>query len=101
MKTFTRIVLPILLVAGVVFGITFIQMYSPEEERSDATPGGSGKPGGPQGLPLKFGLTRVATPKEERTDQGPVPLADHLRHLKYWSGDLEVGAAGHYDFWCQ
>jgi hypothetical protein len=101
MKTFTRIVLPILLVAGVVFGITFIQMYSPDEDKPDATAGGSGKPGGPQGLPLKFGLTRVAAPKEERTESGPAALADHLRHLKYWNGDVEVGAPGHYDFWCQ
>ena len=56
MKTFTRIVLPILLVAGVVFGITFIQMYSPDEERPDAATNPT-KSSGPQGLPLKFGLT--------------------------------------------
>ena len=91
--------LPILLVAGVVFGITFIQMYSPDEDRPDT---GGGQPkGGPQGLPLKFGVVRVAAPREERNDQGPVPLASHLLHLKYWNSDLEVGAPGHYDFWCQ
>jgi hypothetical protein len=100
MKTFTRIVLPILLVAGVVFGITFIQMYSPDEERPDAATNPT-KSSGPQGLPLKFGLTRVAAPREERTDQGEARLPAHLLHLKYWSGDLEVGAPGHYDFWCQ
>ncbi|HKB00743.1 MAG TPA: hypothetical protein VKD90_00925 [Gemmataceae bacterium] len=101
MRSFTRIVLPILLVAGVVFGITFIQVYSPEEERNEpAGPGPSSKPG-TQGLPLKFGVFRAAAPREERNEQGPLPLPAHLLHLKYWNPDLEVGAAGHYDFWCQ
>lgn len=101
MRSFTRIVLPILLVAGVVFGITFIQVYSPEEERTDpAGPGPTSKQGN-QGLPLKFGVFRAVAPREERNEQGPVPLAAHLLHLKYWNADLEVGAAGHYDFWCQ
>jgi hypothetical protein len=102
MKTFTRIVLPILLVGGVVFGITFIQMYSPEEDKPDGGgPAGPVSKGGSEGLPLKFGLTTVAAPREERTEQGPVPVADRLRHLKYWNPDIEVNAAGHYDFWCQ
>ena len=37
MKSFTRIGLPILLVVGVVFGITFIRMYSPEDTETDET----------------------------------------------------------------
>src|SRR2546429_9545480 len=97
MKTFTRIVLPILLVAGAVFGITFIQMYSPEEERPDA-PGGPAKTPGTQGLPLKFGIVKVATPREEPNDRGEVTFPKHLLHLKYWNSDLELGAAGHTDF---
>jgi len=43
MKSIIRVALPILLVAGLVFGITFIRMYSSDDQTPDIT---SSKDGG-------------------------------------------------------
>jgi hypothetical protein len=96
MKSFTRIVLPILLVVGVVSGITIIQMNSGEDPVTEQnTPGGPRK-NSTMGQPLRFFTTTAAPPK------GPVKDVDeNKRHLIYWNDQLEVGAPGHYEFWCE
>jgi hypothetical protein len=92
MNSFTRIGLPILLVVGVVFGITFVRMYSPDEPTPDGPKGaGSGKATA-RPLPLKFGLT-TASPQPDDPPAG-------LKSLKYWDSVNEVGVASHFDFWC-
>jgi len=99
MKSFTRIGLPILLVAGIVFGITFIGMYGSDDSPSDngAMPKAGG---GPMVLPLNFSttiITPISVPPSN--DIKDVPVGS--RHLYYWDSNIEVGASGHYEFWCQ
>src|SRR5205085_4935707 len=91
MKTLTRVGLPILLVAAVVFGITFIRVYSPDEETPSA--GTSGGAGGQNNRepPLKFFTTKAIVGKPESTP----------KHLWYWDSTIEVGAPGHFEFWCE
>jgi hypothetical protein len=87
MNSFTRIGLPILLVAGVVFGITFILMYSPEEKNPST--GTDGEQVSDRQM-LKFYTVEAAvgTP-------GATP-----KHLWNWDSTIEVGAPGHFEFLC-
>jgi hypothetical protein len=88
MNSFTRIGLPILLVAGVVFGITFILMYSPEDVK-DPTTGKEGQQVSDRQM-LKFYTTKAAVSTPTSTP----------KHLWYWDSTVEVGAPGHFEFWC-
>jgi hypothetical protein len=99
MKSFLRIVLPILVVAGLAFGITFLKLYSPDEASTD-DPSLAGK-GSSRVLPLNFYTLLAAVPKEDTNERGEKEIPNSKRHLKYWDPDLEVGAPGHYAFWCQ
>jgi hypothetical protein len=82
MNTLTRVILPIAVVAGLVFGITFIANYSPTRQ--------SGKDGsksaGESPRPLRFPTT--AAVRDPRT-----------YYLSYWQTEYEVGAHGHFDYW--
>src|SRR5262249_31698071 len=101
MKSFTRVGLPILLVIGLVFGITFIQQYSSDPQQStDPTRDPKGKPGGSRTDALKALCTLAMVPKEELRD-GKFGIRPELLHLKYWDGTAEVGAPGYYAFWCE
>jgi hypothetical protein len=91
MNSFTRVGLPIVLVAGLAFGITFIRMYSPEDESASVPSGGDPKQTIRRELPLKFFTTRAAVSSPDSTP----------KHLWYWDANIEVGAASHYEFWCQ
>ena len=92
MNSFTRVGLPILLVVGVVFGITFIRMNSPDDpEPEGPTQGPSGKTG-PRTVPLRFGLLTASAQPD------PPPLG--LESLKHWDSVTELGAPGHFEFWC-
>lgn len=90
MKSLTRVGLPILLVAGVVFGITFIQMYSPPEEEKTTTDD-RGKKENADRQVLKFFTTKAVANTAGNT----------AKHLWYWDSTIEVGAPGHFEFWCQ
>jgi hypothetical protein len=90
MKTFTRIGLPILLVAGVVFGITFIRMYSPPEERQGSGDAKTEKDVGREAA-LKFFTVRAIVGNPSSTP----------KYLWYWDSTVEVAAPGHFEFWCQ
>ncbi len=90
MKSLTRVGLPILLVAGVVFGITFIRMYSPEDEQSQ----GKGK--GKETLVAREQVLKFYTTKAAVTTPASTP-----KHLWYWDSTIEVGSPGHFEFWCQ
>lgn len=81
MKTLTQVVLPIAVVAGLVFGITFVANYSARNDKK-----GDGKPAQHSEPPLRF-VTLVG-----RYDPG-VP---HLRAVKV---AYEIGEHGHFDFW--
>jgi len=96
MKSITRVVLPILLVAGAIFGITFIRMYSTTDEGT-IDPGGGRR----NVEALKFFTTKAMPAKEEMNDRGVMEIPQSLRHLQYWDSDCEVGVAGHFEFWCQ
>ncbi|HEX3147306.1 MAG TPA: hypothetical protein VHR66_04440, partial [Gemmataceae bacterium] len=94
MNSFTKVALPIVLVVGLVFGITFIRMYSTEEPSpTDHPKETTGKTATARELPVKFGLTKAAP-------QGDDPLPAY-RSIKYWDPILEIGTPGHFDFWCQ
>lgn len=89
MRSLTRIGLPILLVAGLVFGITFVQMYSGGDD------GRGGDPVTPKASRkevLRFSQV-LATPgsHDENTP----------KHSWYWGSELEVGESGHFEYWCQ
>lgn len=93
MNSFTRIGLPILLVAGVVFAITFATRYTTEpDENLPGMPGKNGAQGKdaakPKELPLKFYTTQVGG-----------PITANTTHLKYWSNEVEVEQQGGYGFW--
>ena len=79
MKSLTRVGLPILLVAGVVFGITFIRMYSPEDEN----PSGSGP--GPGKAVAREQVLKFFTTKAVVTTRASTP-----KHLWYWDSTIEV-----------
>src|SRR5262245_7867472 len=89
MKSILRVALPIILVAGMVFGITFIRSYSTDDQG----------PNGPQAKDagksaeqaLKFFTLRAVATTPEATP----------KHLRYWESEIEVNAAGHYEFLCQ
>ena len=100
MKSFTRIGLPVLLVIGIVFGITFIGMYSSDD--SPTHDGGMSKMGGGTSmvLPLNFSAT-IITPVPVPPSGEIKDVPSNLRHLYYWEANIEVGASGHYEFWCQ
>jgi hypothetical protein len=101
MRSFTRVLLPILLVAGVVFGLTFIMIHSPDDESGAGSREAKDRKGPGAGPPLKFFTLKAAVPREERNEEtGQVRLTGPV-HLKYWDSEVEVGAPGHYPFWCQ
>ncbi len=100
MRSFTRIGLPVLLVVGIVFGITFIGMYSSDD--SPSNDGGGVPKGGAavSALPLKFS-TIIVTPVPIPPSGEMKDVPSGLRHLFYWDANIEVGSPGHYEFWCQ
>jgi hypothetical protein len=98
MKSFARIFLPILVVAGLAFGLTFLMQYSPDDSPPTDDPNGKGST---RPLPLKIFTLLATTPKEVVNERGEKDIPDSKRHLKYWDPDVEVGAPGQYVFWCQ
>lgn len=92
MNSFTKIGLPIVLVVGLVFGITFIRMYSTEEPPPTEGPKET-KVAAPKEAPVKFGLITAAA------IVGDPPKG--RESLKYWDPVIEVGVPGHFEFWCQ
>lgn len=90
MKSFTRIGLPILVVVAAVFGITFVRVYSPDDQ---------GQSGGPKPKAAKSAVKDVLTfpivtvaPGSGKADAGRESLA-------LWDPEIEVGAPGHFEFW--
>ena len=92
MNSFTRIGLPIALVIGVVFGITFIRMHSAVDPDPTDGPKVKDKGAAASASPVEFGI-RLAAPQ-------PTPPPKGLESLTYWDPVIEVGAAGHFEFWC-
>lgn len=90
MKFFSRVVLPVALVIAAVFGITFVRVYSPEDP--DTAPRGpKGAAGKGTSEPLRIPL-RIAAPVSPPVDKG-------RETLTYWNPEIEMGVAGHYEFW--
>jgi hypothetical protein len=89
MKSITRVVLPILLVIGVVFGITVLVNYSAEDAGPDGSSDskGTGKTVEP---PLKFFTLRAVSSTPESTP----------KHLWFWDPEVETNSPGHFEFWC-
>jgi hypothetical protein len=101
MKTFTRVGLPIILVIGLVFGITFIQQYTDDSDSGNDSTRNPGKAAPVKEQPLKIRVALVAAPKEEMTATGELRVPTHLRHLTYWDSTAEVGVPGFYAYWCE
>lgn len=90
MKFFSRVVLPVALFIAAVFGITFVRMYSPEDpDTAPRTKGAPGTSGARE--PLRIPL-RTAAPVSPPVDKG-------REFLTYWNPEIEVGVAGHFEFW--
>src|SRR5262245_49253557 len=89
MKSFLRVALPIFLVAGLVFGITFIRSYTTDEQDLG---GGQVKEAGKSAeQALKFFTLRAVASTPDATP----------KHLRYWESEIEVNASGHFEFLCQ
>ncbi|HVK15005.1 MAG TPA: hypothetical protein VM597_40070 [Gemmataceae bacterium] len=99
MNSFLRVGLPILVVVAVVFGITFVRMYtSPEEGESGSTPVNPGKTGVATESALKFHTLRASPPNPAVLAK---PEGARFLHLKYWDPQLEIGAAAAYAYWAE
>ncbi len=93
MKTLNQIVLPIALLGGLVFGITYFLNYT-----SGPSPTDGGAKASTAEAALKFWemtgrretVKGKETEKEKDTDS---------KQNKYWRDDYELGEPGHYDFW--
>ena len=84
-KTLTQVVLPITIIGGLVFGITYIMNYSrpkPSQDKGDGPKVLSGSNA------LKF---TVVSGRNDPT----------VTHLKFWRNSFELGEHGHFDFWFQ
>src|SRR5437868_6156462 len=87
MQSFTRVVLPIVLVIGLVGGVTFMTQYSPQA---------------PHKPPPK--AAKAAAAKADRPFEGPSLVVPERvavwdpRDINY-GRELEIGTKAHYDFW--
>jgi len=85
MKTLTQVVLPIAVIAGLVFGITWIMNYS-NTNPSGGSSNGVSAPKPTEIPPLKFvHLTAKRDP--------------NVPDLRDWDDYFEMGTEGHFDFW--
>jgi hypothetical protein len=113
MKSLTHVVLPIALVVGAIFGITFITSYtSPSKQEDKPPPGKQGTSSEPplrffsmEGTPgTPFDLAKMLqAPSESGADgraTGIGELAGSYRRSMY-QADVEIGETGHHDFWFQ
>lgn len=92
MNSFTRIGLPIFVVVAAVFGITFVRMYSPDDPDNGQNPRPTGTTKSlVRKEPLKL-LLSTAKP----VTANPEPWE---RSLTHWDPEVEVGEAGHFEFW--
>jgi hypothetical protein len=113
MRSLTHVVLPIALVVGAIFGITFITSYTsppkqddkpsmPKDGRSSEPPLRfftlEGKPGTP--FDLSKMLKMPSGPDAEGRSTGFGEMADLYRRAMY-QPDIEIGETGHHDFWFQ
>jgi hypothetical protein len=110
MKSLTHVVLPIALVVGAIFGITFITSYtSPpkQEEKPLVGPGTSSEPPlrfftleGKPGTPFELSkmLKSPSDPDAEARPTGFGEIANLYRRAMY-QPDIEIGETGHHDFW--
>jgi hypothetical protein len=90
MKSFTRIGLPILVVVAAVFGITFVRVYSPDEQGQKEGPKPKAAKSAGKEV-LTFPIVTVA-PMSGKPDAGRESLA-------LWDPEIEVGVSGHFEFW--
>ncbi len=84
MKTLTQVVLPIAVIIGLVFGVTFMSNYIPPTKLSNSSEGNQANLDNV--LPLQFEITTAA-----RDVDSP--------HLKEFQVDYEYGAPGRHGFW--
>ncbi len=83
MKPLMRTLLPISILAGVIFGITFMTNYT-DSSRTDDKPL---EKSATSRVPLRF-FTLTADPLS------PAP------YMKFWESNVEIGSKGQFDFWC-
>lgn len=100
MNSFLRVGLPILVVIGLVFGITFVRLYTGSDETKEAGAIDA------TGKPLTFGTdsalhfftVKAAVPPAAALAR---PDGAQFLHLKYWPPEVEIGASAGYGFWCE
>lgn len=81
MKSLKQVVLPIALVIGLVFGVTYMSNWTPSGRDKDLIPDGE-----QLAVPVIFAITSAR----------PDPDVKLLRHYR---SDYEVGQPGQFDFW--
>lgn len=100
MNSFLKIGLPILLVAGLVFGLTFMRLYTSDDKA--AAPIGAANVAGPANaagqMPLDFFTTKASPPALDILGK---PEGERFQHLKHWQAEVEASAEGGYGYWCQ
>jgi hypothetical protein len=98
MNSFLRVGLPILVVVGFVFGITFVRFYHPPEETDPGSSGGERPLGVATESALKFHNFRASAPNPAVLAK---PEGARFLHLKHWDPQLEVGSSAAYAFWAE
>jgi hypothetical protein len=93
MKSFTRIGLPILIVVGAVFGITFVRIYSPDDPSTAPRQSSNSGQTAKKREPLQFMITEAAPV--------PTPAPRGRESLTLWNPEIEVGVPGDFEFWTQ
>jgi len=110
MKSLTHVVLPIALVVGAIFGITFITSYTSPPKQEDPGPRAPGtstepplrfftleaRPGAP--FDLGKGLNPSGDSEAGARPTGLGEIANLYRRAIY-QADIEIGETGHHDFW--
>src|SRR5687767_13217696 len=80
MKTFTHVILPIAILVGIVFGITYIINYTPPDAKKND------KPTVTVVESLKFPMTSVQRDPNDWK-------------MRYWNSQYEVGKTGEFWYW--
>ena len=99
MNSFLRVGLPILVVVGFVFGITFVRLYtSPDDEKVGPLDSSGKILTFAHESALKFHTVKASLPPPDVLVEGK---GSRFFHLKYWDPELEIGATSGYGFWAE
>jgi len=93
MKTVTRVVLPLLVLVGLVFGIAYVSQFTAKKTNIDGPRSDDPNPKSSAAAdPLRFAEYQANWEKSSDIDLSSDPAEAAVR-------DIEIGTQNHYDFW--